>query len=47
MEKLTAKLANKNYLINSKIDGEFPAHDPDPTIEKNLMELKDLCKTTM
>ena len=42
VEILGKLLNSKNYIINSKIDGDFPAHDPDPTIEKNLQELKDL-----
>jgi phosphomannomutase len=44
IELLDKNLASKNYLINSQIDGTFPAHDPDPTIEKNLTQLKNLVK---
>jgi phosphomannomutase len=39
---LTDRLSSKTFLINEKIDGDFPAHDPDPTIEKNLEQLKTL-----
>ena len=42
IETLVKRLNNKNYLINYKIDGRFPAHEPDPTVEKNLAQLKDL-----
>jgi phosphomannomutase len=43
--ELTSILCNKlpcqTFMINEKIDGNFPAHDPDPTIAKNLQQLKD------
>ncbi len=29
-------------IINEKIDGNFPSHHPDPTVEKNLEQLKEL-----
>lgn len=29
-------------IINEKIDGNFPSHHPDPTVEENLEQLKDL-----
>ena len=35
-KKLNAKI------INEKIDGNFPAHHPDPSVEKNLAQLKKL-----
>ncbi|MFK7967815.1 MAG: phosphomannomutase/phosphoglucomutase [Rickettsiaceae bacterium] len=42
---LTSMLCNKlpcqTFMINEKIDGNFPAHDPDPTIAKNLQQLKE------
>ncbi|MFZ8865150.1 MAG: phosphomannomutase/phosphoglucomutase [Rickettsiales bacterium] len=44
LNKLLEKLPNKNFVINNVIDGDFPAHDPDPTIEKNLTQLKQLLK---
>ncbi len=40
--ELTKQIAAEHYLINETIDGDFPAHDPDPTIEKNLNQLKEL-----
>ncbi len=39
IELLTKKLPNKNLVINSKIDGNFPAHHPDPANYANLTEL--------
>jgi phosphomannomutase len=42
LEKLVAKLPGRHEVINSKIDGTFPAHHPDPTEAKNLRQLQDL-----
>ena len=39
-DALTAKLPGRHVVINSRIDGTFPAHHPDPTVEKNLAQLK-------
>ncbi len=36
------QLPGKHFVINEKIDGTFPAHHPDPTVEKNLEQLKAL-----
>lgn len=40
LKKLLAKLPTKNELIFGEIDGTFPNHHPDPTVEKNLAQLK-------
>ncbi len=40
--QLVEKIPGTHFLINEKIDGAFPAHHPDPTIEKNLAQLKEL-----
>ena len=37
--KLCKKLPGKHIVINSKIDGSFPAHHPDPTVPENLEQL--------
>jgi phosphomannomutase len=43
VKRLSKTIKAKNhYTINTDIDPEFKAHDPDPTIEKNLKQLKDL-----
>jgi phosphomannomutase len=42
LEKLVAKLPGRHEVINSTIDGTFPAHHPDPTEAKNLRQLQDL-----
>jgi phosphomannomutase len=40
VEKLVKKLPGEHFVINAKIDGTFPAHHPDPTVEANLADLK-------
>jgi phosphomannomutase len=40
LRRLTAKLPGKHILLFDEIDGNFPNHHPDPTIEKNLEDLK-------
>jgi phosphomannomutase len=42
VSRLTSQLPGEHFLINEKIDGTFPAHHPDPTVEKNLDQLKAL-----
>lgn len=42
VEALAKKLPGTHHIINAKIDGTFPAHHPDPTVEKNLEQLKAL-----
>ena len=44
ISQLTKKLSGKHYLINEKIDGNFPAHHPDPTVPENLKQLIKLVK---
>ena len=39
---VTARLPGRHVMINETIDGTFPAHHPDPTVESNLEQLKDL-----
>ncbi len=41
LQKLVAKLPGKHLLLNEQIDGRFPAHHPDPTEEKNLVQLQE------
>jgi phosphomannomutase len=39
--KLVAQLPGEHILLNETIDGTFPAHHPDPTEPKNLVQLQD------
>jgi len=40
LQRLVQKLPGKHVLLNEKIDGRFPAHHPDPTEAKNLIQLQ-------
>ncbi|MDX1950064.1 MAG: phosphomannomutase/phosphoglucomutase [Rickettsiales bacterium] len=44
VSKLVKKIPAKHFLINEKIDGNFPAHHPDPTVAENLVQLIDLVR---
>lgn len=44
VEALTKTLPGKHVVINGEIDGSFPNHHPDPTVEKNLEQLKQVVK---
>ena len=39
---LAKRLPGQHIAINTTIDGAFPVHHPDPAVEKNLAQLKDL-----
>ncbi|WP_374945281.1 phosphoglucomutase/phosphomannomutase PgmG [Sphingomonas sp.] len=40
IERLAAQLPGEHYLLFAEVDGAFPNHHPDPTIEANLADLK-------
>ncbi|HEX6219326.1 MAG TPA: phosphomannomutase/phosphoglucomutase, partial [Sphingomicrobium sp.] len=42
LERLIARLPGVHHAIHTEIDGTFPAHHPDPTVEANLADLKKL-----
>ncbi|WP_375289870.1 phosphoglucomutase/phosphomannomutase PgmG [Qipengyuania sp.] len=42
LEKLAAKLPGEHHLLYTEVDGNFPNHHPDPTVEDNLADLKKL-----
>ena len=42
LHKLCKGLPGRHVLINDRVDGRFPAHHPDPTVEANLEQLKDV-----
>jgi len=42
IEKLVKLLPGEHHLLYTDIDGDFPNHHPDPTEEKNLVDLKAL-----
>lgn len=39
VRKLTKRLPGKHVLLFDEIDGTFPNHHPDPTVDKNLQDL--------
>jgi phosphomannomutase len=42
LELLTSRLPGEHHLLFSEVDGRFPNHHPDPTVEANLADLKAL-----
>ena len=42
LEKLAARLPGEHHLLFTEVDGEFPNHHPDPTVEENLADLREL-----
>ena len=44
LEKLVQRLPGEHHTIFTDVDGSFPNHHPDPTVEKNLEHLKALVR---
>jgi len=42
LEALAARLPGEHHLLYTHVDGNFPNHHPDPTVEANLADLKAL-----
>ena len=42
LEALAAKLPGEHHLLFTEVDGNFPNHHPDPTVEANLADLRTL-----
>jgi phosphomannomutase len=42
LDMLVERLPGQHYAIFTTVDGRFPNHHPDPTVEKNLEHLKQL-----
>ncbi len=40
LEKLAARLPGTHHLLFTEVDGNFPNHHPDPTVEANLEDLR-------
>ncbi|MBK8175723.1 MAG: phosphomannomutase/phosphoglucomutase [Rhodospirillales bacterium] len=40
LRALCDRLPGRHIIINETVDGTFPAHHPDPTVEENLEDLK-------
>ena len=42
LEALAARLPGEHHLLFTEVDGHFPNHHPDPTVEANLFDLRAL-----
>src|SRR3954470_23345139 len=42
LDMLVERLPGHHHVIFSQVDGRFPNHHPDPTVEANLADLKEL-----
>ena len=42
LERLVAELPGEHHVLFTEVDGSFPNHHPDPTVEENLADLKAL-----
>ena len=42
LEQLVAKLPGEHHVLFAEVDGTFPNHHPDPTVEENLEDLRAL-----
>ncbi len=42
LERLIARLPGEHHALYTEVDGTFPNHHPDPTVEANLADLKAL-----
>jgi phosphomannomutase len=42
LERLVKRLPGEHHLLYTEVDGTFPNHHPDPTVESNLADLKRL-----
>ncbi|MCL4672192.1 MAG: phosphomannomutase/phosphoglucomutase [Sphingomonadaceae bacterium] len=42
LELLAARLPGEHHLLFTEVDGHFPNHHPDPTVEENLADLRAL-----
>ncbi len=44
LQMLTKKIPGEHHLLFENIDGNFPNHHPDPTVDENLIDLQNLVK---
>lgn len=44
LQRLTAKLPGEHILLYKDIDGQFPNHHPDPTVDANLVDLQKVVR---
>lgn len=41
VDRLVGKLPGQHHLLNTRVDGHFPAHHPDPAVAENLSQLAE------
>jgi phosphomannomutase len=44
VERLVKRLPGEHHILYTEVDGRFPNHHPDPTVEANLEDLKRLVR---
>jgi phosphomannomutase len=44
VERLVERLPGEHFTLYTEVDGDFPHHHPDPTVEANLEDLKRLVR---
>lgn len=44
LQRLVKKIPGEHHLLFEDIDGQFPNHHPDPTVDANLVDLQDAVK---
>jgi phosphomannomutase len=44
VDRLVRRLPGEHHTIHTEVDGRFPNHHPDPTVEANLEDLKQLVR---
>lgn len=42
IEELIDSISGEHFILNGVVDGNFPAHHPDPTVPENLIELQNI-----
>ncbi len=42
IDAIVAAMPGRHHIINGTVDGTFPAHHPDPTVDANLVQLRAL-----
>ncbi len=47
LKAVVQRLPGRHILLNDTIDGTFPAHHPDPTVAKNLVQLQAVVAANM
>ena len=41
IQGITRRMPGTHFVLNAKVDGDFPNHHPDPTVPENLVQLRE------